>query len=95
MLLDSGLAVGFWPWAMLHAPYLHPQKACQGRDTSPGHALFWSEKLLRARGKEKAMTSCQEISARYLGVCERIVDGSFVLYASGSVGTTACARPAI
>lgn len=22
MLLDSGLAVGFWPWAMLHAPYI-------------------------------------------------------------------------
>ena len=50
---------------------------------------------MRARGKEKAMTSCQEISARYLGVCERIVDGSFVLYASGPVGTTACAHPAI
>ena len=35
------------------------------------------------------------ISAPYLGVCERIFDGSFVPYTSGRVGTTACARPAI
>ena len=94
MLLDSRLDVKFWPWAMLHASYLL-RKHAKGEEVPKDVPCFGAQVVVRQRQRDSNDFMPRGLSARYLGVCERIVGGSFVLYQSGSVGTTACARPVL
>ena len=81
-------------WAMLHASYLL-RKHAKGEEVPKDVPCFGAQVVVRQRQRDSNDFMPRGLSARYLGVCERIVGGSFVLYQSGSVGTTACARPVL